>query len=366
MGPSRTVRRSHPMKHDAIHKLLCSFPRVIADILSGYVGGDVVGRMDFDTLEQVSAERVTQALKRRLNDSVWRVRCDDGRLVWVYLALEFQSEPDPNMEFRMLGYVAALYEELGSMKEFRGPRKVPAVMGAVLYNGERQWVRELDTRARIALGRGSDLEGMLPRIKFPVIDERRSERPPDELRNAAGLMFRFWTLQTVEDLQELVAHVKAWLRGPEDSALREAFETVIEEEVIPAYFGEGSALQGARGFSTIEDMLIGNVEPFAVQYERRGRQKGREEGREKGREEGREKGREEGREEIRGIYVRMALARFGVDVSESLAVLLRPVGSLGLLGQVGDMMVTAETGEDLLASVANLAESEPADSAARA
>ena len=91
------------MQYDAIHKLLCSFPRVIADILRGYLGGNLVGRLDFRTLEQVSAERVTQVLKRRLNDAVWRVRCDDGTWVWVYLLLEFQSAPDPRMALRMLG-----------------------------------------------------------------------------------------------------------------------------------------------------------------------------------------------------------------------------------------------------------------------
>ena len=49
------------MQHDAIHKLLCSFPRVIADILLGYLDGNLVDRLDFRTLQQVSAERVTRA-----------------------------------------------------------------------------------------------------------------------------------------------------------------------------------------------------------------------------------------------------------------------------------------------------------------
>ena len=51
--------RSPSMQHDAIQKLLCSFPRVIADILRGYLGGNLVDRLDFRTLQQVSAERVT-------------------------------------------------------------------------------------------------------------------------------------------------------------------------------------------------------------------------------------------------------------------------------------------------------------------
>ena len=237
--------RSPHMQHDAIHKLLCSFPRVIADILRGYLGGNLVGRLDFHTLQQVSAERVTQALKRRLNDSVWRVRCDDGTWVWVYLVLEFQSSPDPRMALRMLGYVAALYEELERLEEFRGG-KVPAVLAVVLYNGEREWVGALDTRERIALAPGSDVEEMLPRMRFPVIDERRAGRRAAELGNVAGLMFQLWNLSSLEELAELVGRLRRWLGGAGERSLREAFETVLEEQVIPAYFEEGSEMRGAR------------------------------------------------------------------------------------------------------------------------
>ena len=105
-----------------------------------------------------------------------------------------------------------------------------------------------------------------------------------------------------------------------------------------------------RELSIIENMLRGNVVPFAVQYERRGQQKGL----------------EKGREEIRGMHVRMARARVGGRVSERLTALLRPVRSLGLLGQIGDIVVAAETGEELLARVADLAVAEPADGDFRA
>ena len=146
--------------------------------------------------------------------------------------------------------------------------------------------------------------------------------------------------------------------GAGERRLRDAFETVLVEEVIPAYCEEGSEMRGARGLSIIENMLRGNVVPFAVQYERRGQRKGLEKGR--------EEGLEEGREEIRGLHVRMARARFGGRVSERLTALLRPVRSLGLLGQIGDVVVAAETGEELLARVADLALAEPADGGFRA
>ena len=92
------------------------------------------------------------------------------------------------MALRMLGYVAALYEELERMEEFRRG-KLPTV----LYNGEREWVETSDTRERSALEPGSDVEGMLPRMRFPVIDERRAGQLPAELCNVAGLKFQLWT-----------------------------------------------------------------------------------------------------------------------------------------------------------------------------
>ena len=250
-GNGGTLRRADgrgpSMQQDTIHKLLCSFPRVIADILRGYLGGNLVDRLDFRTLQQVNAERVTQVLKGRLNDAGWRVRWDDGTWVWVYLLLERHSAPDRRMALRMLGYMAALYEELERMEEFRRG-KVPVVLGVVLYNGERE-CETLDTRERIALEPGSDVEGMLPRMTFPVIDKRRAGQLPAELRNVAGMMFQLWDLSTLEDLAELAGRLRLLLGGERERSLREAFETVLVEEVIPAHIDEGSLMRGLRHLS---------------------------------------------------------------------------------------------------------------------
>ena len=106
--------------------------------------------------------------------------------------------------------------------------------------------------------------------------------------------------------------------------------------------------------SKIEAMLRGSVVPFAVQCERRGRQAGL------------AQGLEEGRKQIQSMHTRMARARFGAQVSERLAALLLPVGSLGLLGRVGDIVVAAKTGEELLARVDDLAGVEWTDGGFRA
>ena len=66
------------------------------------------------------------------------------------------------------------------------------------------------------------------------------------------------------------------------------------------------------------------------------------------------------------MHVRMARTRIDGEDSERLRALLHPVRSLGLLGRVGNIVVAAETGEELLARVADLAVSESADGDLRA
>ena len=144
--------------------------------------------------------------------------------------------------------------------------------------------------------------------------------------------------------------MRDWLGGAEDRPLRDAFEQVIAEEVIPGYFAAGSPLREARGLVSMETMLKDAVVPFEKQAERRGL----------------EQGLARGVEEIRGVYARAARRRFGSDASERLEALLRPVLSLRLLGKLGDIVMAARTGEELLATVAARLATEPGSSRAPA
>ncbi|MDE0124841.1 MAG: hypothetical protein OXN97_09730 [Bryobacterales bacterium] len=95
-----------------------------------------------------------------------------------------------------------LQRKLGSGK------LVPAVLGCVLFNGEDDWVERLETRSRIDLEAGVVVEEMPPRLRFPVIDERREGKKQAPRGNEAGLMFRLRGLKTGKDALVLVAQVR--------------------------------------------------------------------------------------------------------------------------------------------------------------
>ena len=62
------------MEHDASYKLLFSHTRMVEDLLHGFVHEAWVRDLDCTTLERVSDSYISDDLRSRRDDLVWRVR----------------------------------------------------------------------------------------------------------------------------------------------------------------------------------------------------------------------------------------------------------------------------------------------------
>ncbi len=93
--------------HDSGYKLLFSDPLMVRDLVRGFVEDPWLQRLDFSTLEPVKGHYVTEDMRQRADDVVWRVRADEG-WVYLYLLIEFQHAVDRFMALRMLVYVGLL------------------------------------------------------------------------------------------------------------------------------------------------------------------------------------------------------------------------------------------------------------------
>lgn len=62
------------MDHDQSYKLLFSHPEMVADLLRGFVKEDWVAALDFSTLEKVNGSYISDDLREREDDIIWRVR----------------------------------------------------------------------------------------------------------------------------------------------------------------------------------------------------------------------------------------------------------------------------------------------------
>ncbi len=116
-----------------------SHPRMIVELLRGFLRESWVQTLDFSTLERVGGSFVSEDLRERHSDMIWRVRWSGTEAGWfyVYLLVEFQSTPDPFMAVRILGYVALLLADLVRTGAATTTSKLPAVLPLVLYNGKR-------------------------------------------------------------------------------------------------------------------------------------------------------------------------------------------------------------------------------------
>jgi Putative transposase, YhgA-like len=99
------------MHHDSSYKLIFANPEMMRDLFVGFVNEPWVADIDFSTLERFPNTYITDDLRRREDDIIWRVNIK-GHTVYVYILLEFQASVDQFMAVRIMGYLALLYQDL--------------------------------------------------------------------------------------------------------------------------------------------------------------------------------------------------------------------------------------------------------------
>ena len=146
-----TFNDDEQLTRDAAYRVLFSHPRMIASAMHGYavhptgpLDLHTVKAMDFTTLEKLPAEWISDDLRRRQRDQVWRVRfrwaqgwTDPND--YLLILVEFRSQPDPDMAQCIADYSRQIYEELHAAGVVRqdGPR--PPIFPLTIYHGRQRW-----------------------------------------------------------------------------------------------------------------------------------------------------------------------------------------------------------------------------------
>src|SRR5262249_50878203 len=158
--------------HDSGYKLLFSQRRMVEELLRGFVRESWVSSLDFSSLQKVGSTFVSDDLRERHSDMIWRLRYRGPKRGWfyVYLLLEFQSTPDPFMAVRLQGYVALLLSELIQTEVATPATGLPTVLPLVLYNGRRPWTAPLDLASLFqAVPPGA--EHLVPQLRYLLVEE---------------------------------------------------------------------------------------------------------------------------------------------------------------------------------------------------
>lgn len=328
------------MDHDHSYKLLFSHSDMVADLLRGFVREEWVKQLDFSTLEKVSGSYVSDDLREREDDIIWRVRWGKNWL-YVYLLLEFQSTVDWFMAVRIMTYVGLLYQDLIKSESICTGERLPPVLPVVLYNGNSRWPAPVDIADLIVPVPGG-LERYRPRLHYLLLDEGSySDHELATLRNLTAALFRLENSRTPEDVQQVLQALIAWLQSPQQSGLRRAFTVWLKRVFLPGRMPR-IAFDEIQDLQEVHNMLAERVKEWTRDWKQQGIEEGRQEGLQKGLQEGLEQGLQQGLQQGEAeLLLHLLERRFG-PVDETVRTRVRAADSQTLLTW-GERILAAQT-----------------------
>lgn len=269
------------MPHDPAYKQFFSNPEMVESLLRDFVSVDFIADLDFSTLERCSGSYVTDDLRERHDDIVWRVGWKKGSWCYVALLLEFQSTPDHWMALRTLSYTTLLLLDLVKTGKVRENEGLPPVFPIVIYNGGKAWKAPQEVAALFA-PMPESLKYYRPQHRHFLLDESRV--PGEELDKSKGLvaqLLRLERAQEPEQVRQIVRELIARLHGPGYLPLRRAF-TVWLGRVVLKRSGITEEIPEFQDLREVDAMLEERAAQWKNEYITLGRKEGEAKGEAKG------------------------------------------------------------------------------------
>jgi len=330
-------------QHDESYKLFFSHPQMITDLLRGFVHESWVGELDWNTLEAVKSSFVSDNLRRREEDVIWRVRWREQWL-YIYILLAFQSQVDPFMAVRVMVYLGLLYQDLIKREKLKSGDRLPPVLPIVLYNGGNRWsaAEELSNLITVV----PELATYRPQLRYLLLDEGRLSEAELSSRNLVAALFRLENSRTREDIQQVLTCLLEWLEGTEQDSLRRAFTVWLKQVLLPKRLPAVSIPQLSE-LQEVKTMLAETVQKWYDEATAKGLMegmaKGLTEGMAKGLTEGVAKGLAEGKAEM---LISLLESKFG-KLTDAQRIYLYRLDSEALL-QYSSKLWTAQTLEEII------------------
>ncbi|KAF8818016.1 Rpn family recombination-promoting nuclease/putative transposase [Rickettsia endosymbiont of Cardiosporidium cionae] len=119
--------------HDGFFKEMLSYPEIRVPFLRRHLRKDTLEKINIEELCLQKETFLDEEYIKTASDLVFATK-DKG--VYVYMLLEHQSTPDPEIAYRFQKYEFGILEKF--RKEFPG-RKFPTIFQVLIYNGQKKY-----------------------------------------------------------------------------------------------------------------------------------------------------------------------------------------------------------------------------------
>jgi hypothetical protein len=215
---------------DTGYPLLFSQPRMVRDLLRGFLPEEWIGWLDPGTLERRDGERSSD---RSDTPVIWRLRWQGGS-DWVYLLLKAQGEEDPFTALHLELCRGLFYRAL--LRRRKGTVRLPAVLPVVLYGGEAPWSAPRDAR-ELFLPLLPSLQKHVPQTRYLLLDAANGPLPAAAgADNLVSLLCELERSRTAEEVDPLLQRLAAFLAVAGDEPLRRAWSAFLGRSFLPRRF----------------------------------------------------------------------------------------------------------------------------------
>jgi predicted transposase/invertase (TIGR01784 family) len=211
--------------HDKSYKALFSHPRLVEDLITTFVSGDIAKNINFSTLKKLEKHFVSPEYIERESDIIYEVKFK-RETVYFYILIEFQSEPDKFMALRMLSYVLLFYQDLIKQKKLR---VLPPIFPIMLYNGDEKW-NAPDKLSDLIDARHKSLKPYIPEFKYyKILENEFSAKNLRELDSLSAALFQMENA-TGLNINKAVSKFISILEKELDSELKRDFIIWLKEK----------------------------------------------------------------------------------------------------------------------------------------
>ncbi|TFL14834.1 DUF4351 domain-containing protein [Pusillimonas caeni] len=262
-------------KHDASYRSLFSSPAIVRGLFQGIIKAQWLELLDWDGLEPLPTDYISDKLRQRQGDIVWRLPRLDGRDVYLLLMIEHQTTIDFYMALRILTYLGLLYEALLARKLIKPGEPLPVVLPVVIYSGVPRWNAALNVSELIGLiPQGPRC--YLPQLQYLIVDEGALvETGKLPQNNLTALLFRLEHNRGLHDVEDLIQKVYNYTKA--DPILRRAFASWTRHVLLPRALPEID-MPKVDDLLEIKDMLTEHSRSWTHQWKMEGLAEGRQEG----------------------------------------------------------------------------------------
>ena len=194
--------------YDKSYKTLFSDPKMIRDLITGFVDEDFIQDIDLENIEKVNKSFISESYKERESDLVLKLNLK-GREAYIYFLIEFQSTPDKFMALRTLTYILLFYDDLINQKQIKD--KLPPVFPIILYTGNETYTSAVCIEDLIELPYKRLME-YIPKFKYYKIALNEIDKgiygKLISLDNIVAACFNLITAGTDEEAKQAIKVIK--------------------------------------------------------------------------------------------------------------------------------------------------------------